>query len=127
MADSSQAHPLITRGVERATTFLSLVSLIALIVGAIGAAMAMYAHLQQKMDNIAVMKSLGGTSSEIIRIFTIQTLDARVPGRARRELSSGGELKKFSRHLVSQIFEIKATTGWHLDAAVQGILVGTLD
>jgi putative ABC transport system permease protein len=57
VADSSQAHPLITRGVERATTFLSLVSLIALIVGAIGVAMAMYAHLQQKLDNIAVMKS----------------------------------------------------------------------
>ena len=42
--------------------FLSLVSLIALIVGAIGVGMAMHAHLQQKMDHIAVMKSLGANS-----------------------------------------------------------------
>ena len=82
VADSTQAHPLITRGVERATTFLSLVSLIALIVGAIGVAMAMYAHLQQKMDNIAVMKSLGGTASKIIRIFAIQAWMRGVRGGA---------------------------------------------
>ena len=72
--DSRESNPLITRGLDQATTFLSLISLIALIVGAIGVAMAMYAHLQQKMDNIAVMKSLGATSAEIIRIYTIQTL-----------------------------------------------------
>jgi putative ABC transport system permease protein len=125
VADSSQAHPLITRGVERATTFLSLVSLIALIVGAIGVGMAMYAHLQQKMDNIAVMKSLGGTSSEIIRIFTIQTLMLGFLGGAAGVVLGRGIEEVFPQ-LVSQLFEIKATTGWHLDAALQGILVGTL-
>ncbi len=74
IADFSQSHPLITSGLDRATVFLSLISLIALIVGAIGVGMAMHAHLQQKMDHIAVIKSLGGTSAEIIRIYTIQTL-----------------------------------------------------
>ena len=39
--------------------------------------MAMHAHLQQKMDNIAVMKSIGATSREIIRtndprLFVVQ-------------------------------------------------------
>ena len=74
IADFRQSHPIITDGLDQATTFLSLISLIALIVGAIGVAMAMHAHLQQKMDHIAVMKSLGATSGEIIRIYTIQTL-----------------------------------------------------
>ena len=41
-------------------TFLSLVSLIAMIVGAVGVATAMRSHLEQKMDSIAVMKSMGG-------------------------------------------------------------------
>ncbi len=125
VADSTQAHPLITRGVERATTFLSLVSLIALIVGAIGVAMAMYAHLQQKMDNIAVMKSLGATSSEIIRIFTIQTLMLGALGGVAGVVVGRGIEEVFPR-LVSQLFEINAPTGWHLDAALQGVLVGTL-
>ena len=42
--------------------------------------MAMHAHLQQKMDHIAVMKSLGATSREIIRIYTLQTLMLGVVG-----------------------------------------------
>ncbi len=74
VADFRESHPIITIGLDRATTFLSLSDLIALIVGAVGVGMAMHAHLQQKMDNIAVMKSLGATSGEIIRIFTIQTM-----------------------------------------------------
>ena len=81
VADFRQSHPIITSGLDRATVFLSLVSLIALIVGAIGVGMAMHAHLQQKMDHIAVMKSLGATSSEIIRIYTIADADAGPGGR----------------------------------------------
>ena len=71
--------------------FLSLVSLIALIVGAIGVGTSMHAHLQQKMDSIAIMKSIGGRSNQVIRIYMIQTLLlgligglARCPGRLRR-------------------------------------------
>jgi len=60
IADYRETHPLITRGLNNATTFLSLVSLIALVVGALGVAMSMQSHLQQKLDSIAVMKSLGG-------------------------------------------------------------------
>jgi putative ABC transport system permease protein len=125
IADSTEAHPLITRGVERATIFLSLVSLIALIVGAIGVAMAMYAHLQQKMDNIAVIKTLGGTSGEIIRIFTLQTLMLGLLGGIGGVIIGRG-IEEVFPSLISQIFEIKAPTGWHVEAAVQGILVGTL-
>ena len=80
VADFRQSHPIITAGLDRATVFLSLVSLIALIVGAIGVGMAMHAHLQQKMDTIAVMKSLGATSGEIIRIYTLQTLLLGIAG-----------------------------------------------
>lgn len=74
IADYRESHPLITRGLESATTFLSLVSLIALVVGAMGVAMAMQAHLQQKLDSIAVMKSLGGRSNQILLIYLSQTL-----------------------------------------------------
>ena len=123
--DSRESNPLITRGLDQATTFLSLISLIALIVGAIGVAVAMYAHLQQKMDNIAVMKSLGATSGEIIRIYTIQTLMLGLLGGLAGVLL-GRAVEEVFPSLVNKIFEIKATTGWHLDAAVQGISVGLL-
>ncbi|MEP7352530.1 MAG: FtsX-like permease family protein [Acidobacteriota bacterium] len=125
VADSRESHPLISRGVERATTFLSLVSLIALIVGAIGVAMAMYAHLQQKMDNIAVMKSIGATSMDVIRIYTIQTLMLGLMGGVLGVLL-GRAVEQAFPLLVSQIFDIKATASWHFDAVVQGITVGVL-
>jgi len=123
--DSRESNPLITRGLDQATTFLSLISLIALIVGAIGVGMAMYAHLQQKMDNIAVMKSLGATSAEIIRIYTIQTLMLGLLGGIAGVLL-GRAVEEVFPSLINKIFEIKATTGWHFDAAIQGISVGLL-
>jgi putative ABC transport system permease protein len=125
IADSSQSHPLITRGLDQATTFLSLVSLIALIVGAIGVAMAMYAHLQQKMDNIAVMKSLGATSNEIIRIYTIQTVMLGILGGLGGVLV-GRAVEQVFPSLISKLLDIKATVEWHADAAFQGIAVGVL-
>lgn len=74
VSDYRESHPRITRGLDRATTFLSLLSLIALMIGALGVAMAMHAHLQQRMDTIAIMKCLGARSGQIIRIYMTQTL-----------------------------------------------------
>ncbi len=73
IVDFRESHPLITRGLDDATVFLSLVSLIAMIVGAVGVATAMRSHLEQKMDSIAVMKSMGGRSGQILRIYLLQT------------------------------------------------------
>ncbi len=41
IADFRESHPIVTQGLNRATTFLSLVSLITLIIGAIGVGTAM--------------------------------------------------------------------------------------
>ena len=45
-----------------------------MVLGAIGVAMAMRAHLQQRIDILAIMKSLGARSSDILRIYLFQTL-----------------------------------------------------
>ncbi len=49
-------------------------SLVALVLGAVGVAMAMRAHLQQRLDTIAIMKSLGARSRQIMKIYVLQTL-----------------------------------------------------
>jgi len=72
--DYRETNPALTRGLDRATSLLSLMSLVALVLGAVGVAMAMRAHLEQRLDTIAIMKSLGAGSAEIIRIYLIQTL-----------------------------------------------------
>src|SRR5882757_3896017 len=72
--DYRETNPALTQGLDRATGLLSLMSLVALVLGAIGVAMAMRAHLQQRLDTIAIMKSLGARSGQIIKIYLLQTL-----------------------------------------------------
>ena len=72
--DYRETNPALTQGLDRATSLLSLMSLVALVLGAVGVAMAMRAHLQQRLDTIAIMKSLGARSGQIIKIYLIQTL-----------------------------------------------------
>ncbi|HEY4379778.1 MAG TPA: FtsX-like permease family protein [Acidobacteriaceae bacterium] len=74
VTDYRESSPAITNGLDGATSLLSLMSLVALVLGAVGVAMAMRAHLQQRLDTIAIMKSLGARSSQIIRIYLLQTL-----------------------------------------------------
>ncbi len=125
IADFRESTPVITRGLDRATTFLSLVSLIAMIVGALGVAMAMHAHLQQKMDNIAVMKSLGAASRDVIAIYAIQTLMLGVLGGIAGVLV-GKVVERTFPLLISRLFPMDFKIGWNLDAAVQGIAIGVL-
>ena len=84
IADYRETHPIITRGLDRSTTFLSLIGLIALVIGAMGVASAMHGHLQQKLDSIAVMKCMGARSAQVIRIYTAQTLMLGLGGGADR-------------------------------------------
>jgi putative ABC transport system permease protein len=78
--DYRETNPALTQGLDRATSLLSLMSLVALVLGAIGVAMAMRAHLQQRLDTIAIMKALGARSGQIIKIYLLQTLLLGVAG-----------------------------------------------
>ncbi len=74
ISDYREANPALTRGLDGATGLLSLMSLVALVLGAVGVAMAMRAHLQQRLDSIAIMKSLGAGSAQVMKIYLLQTL-----------------------------------------------------
>ncbi len=74
VTDFRETSPALTQGVDRATGLLSLICLVAMVLGAIGVAMAMRAHLQQRIEILAIMKSIGAKSSDILRIYLIQTL-----------------------------------------------------
>ncbi len=74
VSDYREANPALTRALDGATGLLSLMSLVALVLGAVGVAMAMRAHLQQRLDSIAIMKSLGAGSTQIMKIYLLQTV-----------------------------------------------------
>ncbi len=74
VTDYRETNPAITMALDRSTSILSLVSLVALVLGAVGVAMAMRTHLLERLDTIAIMKSLGAQSSSVVRIYLLQTV-----------------------------------------------------
>jgi len=80
VTDFREASPELTRGLDHATGLLSLICLVAMVLGAIGVAMAMRAHLQQRIEVLAIMKSLGARSGDILRIYLLQTVLLGVAG-----------------------------------------------
>jgi len=125
IADYRETHPIITRGLDRSTTFLSLISLIALIVGALGVATAMHAHLQQKMDSIAILKCLGARSGQVLKIYLAQTLALGLAG-GLLGVAFGTLVQRAFPALISRFFPIEPHMGLDLVPAAQGLLIGIL-
>ena len=125
ITDYRETHPTIRRGLDRATNFLSLVSLVALIVGSLGVAMAMYSHLQQKLDTIAIFKCVGARSSQIIRIFMIQTIGLGLAGSLAGILFGWLIQVGFPSFLPDYI-PVPVGLEWQPVVAVQALAIGVL-
>jgi putative ABC transport system permease protein len=125
IADYRETHPIITRGLDRATTFLSLIGLIALVIGAMGVASAMHGHLQQKLDSIAVMKCLGARSAQVIRIYTVQTLMLGLAGGFLGAFFGIAVAAAFPG-LIARYFTIGVAPSWDPLPGVQGIGIACL-
>jgi len=78
--DFREGNPGLNRGLDNATAILSLICLVAMVLGAIGVAMAMHAHLEQRMDMLAILKAVGASSGDLLRIFLLQTLGLGLAG-----------------------------------------------
>ncbi len=125
VADYREANESLTRALDGATGLLSLMSLVALVLGAIGVAMAIRAHLAQRMDSIAIMKSLGAGSAQVMKIYLLQTVLLGLAGGIL------GLLLGFGVQLAMPIFLARLlhlTPTFRLDphALVLGITAGVL-
>jgi len=124
ITDYRETHPFITRALDRATTFLSLVSMIALIVGALGVAMAIHSHIQQRLDTIAIMKCIGARSAQIMRIYTLQAVLLGLAGGVAG-LAVGAAVQRVFPMLLRRYFQLESI-GWSGSFALEGILAGVL-
>lgn len=125
VADYRESHPIIRRSLERSTTFLSLVSLIALVVGALGVATAIRAHMQQRLDSIAIMKCLGARSSQIVAIYTLQAALLGLVGGVAG-MGVGFAVQRAMPLLLAKFFLFDHALAWSPAFAIQGVGVGLL-
>jgi len=125
VADYRESHPIIRRALERSTTFLSLVSLIALVVGALGVATAIHAHMQQRLDSIAIMKCLGARSSQIVAIYSLQAALLGLAGGVGG-MAVGFAVQRAMPLLLAKFFLFDHALAWSPAFAIQGVGVGLL-
>ncbi|MBV9761605.1 MAG: ABC transporter permease [Acidobacteriaceae bacterium] len=125
LSDYREGSPVVGRAIDSTTTFLSLVSLIALIVGSLGVAMAMYSHLQQRMDTIAVMKALGARSNQVMQIYLIQTLWLGIAG-GFIGVAAGALVQKSFPWLIHRVFALLPEVPWDWSFSLQGMSLGIL-
>jgi putative ABC transport system permease protein len=125
VTDYRETNPALTQGLDRATSLLSLMSLVALVLGAIGVAMAMRAHLQQRLDTIAIMKSLGAGSGQIIKIYLLQTLLLGVLG-GLLGVGLGAGVQLAFPYLLARLINVPTEMHVQLRTVLTGLGAGVL-
>ena len=76
--DRTDAAPGIRRFVEQLTMFLTLVGLVALGVGGVGAGQAITAFLDRKRADIAILKSVGASGGFVFLVFFLQVMTVAI-------------------------------------------------
>ena len=117
------------RAVERLGQFLTLVGLTTLVIGGVGVANAVAAHLLRKRMTIATLRSLGATHGQVFRIYLAQVLLLTLAG-----IALGLLMGAFVPQLVLQLVGQSAPVEVHavlrpatfLLAASYGLLVALL-
>src|SRR5277367_123292 len=125
VTDYRETNPALTQGLDRATSLLSLMSLVALVLGAVGVAMAMRAHLQQRLDTIAIMKSLGARSGQVIKIYLLQTLLLGTAGGVLGVAFGVGVERSFP-YLLAKLIHVDTELHVQWSTVLTGLAVGIL-
>ncbi len=125
VTDYRESSPAITNGLDGATSLLSLMSLVALVLGAVGVAMAMRAHLQQRLDTIAIMKSLGARSSQIIKIYLLQTLFLGIVG-GLIGVAGGVAVQLIFPFILGKLINVPPEFHFQVHAVLTGLGAGVL-
>jgi len=125
VTDFREANPALVQGLNRATAMLTLVSLVTMVLSAIGVAMAMHAHIQQRMETIAIMKALGARSSQVMRIYLLQTLFLGTAGALLGILAGSAVARAFPL-LLERLIALPVQGHLALAPVVIGLLTGIL-
>jgi putative ABC transport system permease protein len=123
--DFREGNPALGRGLDNATAILSLICLVAMVLGAIGVAMAMHAHLEQRMDMLAILKALGAGSADLLRIFLLQTLGLGLAGGALGVAAGVGVMAALPA-VFGNLLPVHAVLGFPWRSALAGLGTGLL-
>src|SRR5215475_6074627 len=123
--DYTEANPTLSRNMERAGSFLAMVSLIALIVGGVGVATSIESHIQQRLDHIAVMKCLGGRSRRVMQVYAAQSVMLGIAGSIAGVIAGFAAQAVFP-HFLAGYFDVNIDLVLSWKPIIQGMAIGLL-
>jgi len=123
--DYREGNPALTEGLDRSTAILSLICLVAMVLGAIGVAMSMHAHLEQRMDVLAILKAIGAGSGDLLRIFLLQTMGLGLAGAVLGVAAGVGVMMALPA-VFGNLLPVKATLAFPWRSALAGLGTGLL-
>ncbi len=123
--DFREGNPALSQGLDNSTAILSLICLVAMVLGAIGVAMAMHAHLEQRMDMLAILKAVGAGSGDLLRIFLLQTLGLGLAGGLLGVAAGVGVMAALPA-VFGKLLPVQATLGIPWRSIAAGLGTGLL-
>jgi putative ABC transport system permease protein len=113
------------RTFENVTRFLNLVSFTALLLGGIGVASSIHAHLRQKLRTVAILRCLGASAAQTVVIYLIQALALGLAG-AISGAAVGIAVQSLAPGFLGDALPVELTFAISWGAVAKGITTGFL-
>ncbi|MGH7388258.1 MAG: ABC transporter permease, partial [Candidatus Rokuibacteriota bacterium] len=120
-----EAQPGLRRFFDRLTTYLGLVGLASLLVGAVGVAMAVRAFLRRRRDTLAVLKCLGAPWRTLVAAYLAQALVMGLAG-SLAGAALGVALQPVLARALAGVAPITLEAGADPWSVARGVLMGVL-
>jgi putative ABC transport system permease protein len=120
---AAQAESSMAESVEELTDFLGVVGLVALLLGGVGVGSGVHAHIRRKVDTVAILRSLGATSGQVLALYVAQAALMGAVGAAIG--AAAGVLVQMAIPLAASEFlpvDVNVVPVWSIVA--NGVLIG---
>lgn len=119
----TQAQPGLRRFWDQLTMYLGLTGLVALMVGGIGVAVSVRAFIRQKLGTIAILKTLGAASRQVLAVYLAQTALLGLGGSALGAIV-GSALPLIAAPMLTRVLPIPLEMGVSGPAILRGLAMG---
>ena len=113
----------LTQAIDQLRDFLSVIGLVALLLGGIGVASGVNAFVMRKIDTVAILRCLGATSGQVLGIYLIQAVVMGFLGAAAGALLGIGVQLVLPR-VLADFLPVDVRITLESSAVVTGLLVG---
>lgn len=113
----------LTQAIDQLRDFLSVIGLVALLLGGVGVASGVNAFVMRKIDTVAILRCLGATSRQVLAIYILQAVAMGLVGAAAGALL-GVLLQLALPHVLADFLPVDVHISPDPVAVVTGLLVG---